>query len=95
MGIHSMIYGNWTFNYEELVRADNNPQRMSAVIDFLFSRPILTLRELETALDIPYMAAKRYVDKLVKAGVLKETTGNARNRVFMAYEVFQAMENTE
>ena len=81
--------------YEELVQADNNPQRMSAVIDFLFSRPILTLRQLETALDIPYMAAKRYVDKLVDAGVLKETTGYARNRVFMAQEVFQALENTE
>ena len=81
--------------YEELVQADNNPQRMSAVIDFLFSRPILTLRQLETALDIPYMAAKRYVDKLVEAGVLKETTGHARNRVFMAYEVFHALENTE
>ena len=81
--------------YEELVRADNNPQRMSAVIDFLFSRPILTLRQLESAQDIPYMAAKRYVDKLVAAGVLKETTGYARNRVFMAYEVFQALENTE
>jgi Fic family protein len=81
--------------YEELAQADNNPQRMSAVIDFLFSRPILTLRQLETALDIPYMAAKRYVDKLVAAGVLKETTGYARNRVFMAYEVFQALENTE
>lgn len=81
--------------YEELVQADNNPQRMSTVIDFLFSRPILTLRQLETALDIPYMAAKRYVDKLVAAGVLKETTGYARNRVFMAYEVFQALENSE
>lgn len=81
--------------YEELVQADNNPQRMSAVIDFLFSRPILTLRQLETALDIPYMAAKRYVDKLVEAGVLKETTGHARNRVFMAHEVFHALENTE
>lgn len=81
--------------YEELVQADNNPQRMSAVIDFLFSRPILTLRQLESALDIPYMAAKRYVDKLVAAGVLKETTGFARNRVFMAHEVFQALENNE
>lgn len=81
--------------YEELVQADNNPQRMSAVIDFLFSRPILTLRQLETALDIPYMAAKRYVDKLVEASVLKETTGHARNRVFMAHEVFHALENTE
>lgn len=81
--------------YEELVQADNNPQRMSAVIDFLFSRPILTLRQLESALDIPYMAAKRYVDKLVEAGVLKETTGFSRNRVFMAHEVFHALENNE
>jgi len=68
---------------------------MSAVIDFLFSRPILTLRQLETALDMPNMAAKRYVDKLVAAGILKETTGFARNRVFMAPEVFQALENAE
>lgn len=79
--------------YEELVRADNHPQRMSAVIDFLFSRPILILRQVESALDIPYMAAKRYVDKLVAAGILKETTGFSRNRVFMAHEVFQALEN--
>jgi len=81
--------------YEELVLADRNPQRMTAVIDFMFSRPILTLRQLESALDIPYMAAKRYIDKLVEADVLQETTGYARNRVFMAYEVFQALENSE
>ena len=81
--------------YEELVMADRNHQRMTAVIDFMFSRPILTLQQLETALDMPYMAAKRYVDKLVEAGVLKETTGYSRNRVFMAHEVFQALENPE
>lgn len=81
--------------YEELVQADRNPQRMTAVIDFMFSRPILTLRQLESALDMPYMAAKRYIDKLAEAGVLQETTGYARNRVFMAYEVFQALENPE
>ena len=81
--------------YEEFVRADRNPQRMTAVIDFMFSRPILTLRQLESALDIPYMAAKRYIDKLVEAGVLQETTGYARNRVFMAHEIFQALEKSE
>lgn len=80
--------------YESVVQADRNAQRMSAVIDFIFSRPILTLRQLETALDMPYMAAKRYVDKLVEAGVLSETTGYARNRVFMAHEVFQALEHS-
>jgi Fic family protein len=81
--------------YEELVLADRNPQRMTAVIDFMFSRLMLTLRQLKTALDIPYMAAKRYVDKLVEAGVLKETTGYTRNRVFLAHEVFRALENQE
>lgn len=81
--------------YEELVQADRNARRMTAVIDFIFSRPILTLRQLEIALVMPYVAAKRYVDKLVAAGILKETTGYARNRVFMAQEIFQALEKTE
>jgi len=81
--------------YEELVIADRNPQRMTAVIDFMFSRPILTLRQLEIGMEIPYMAAKRYIDKLMEAGVLKETTGFARNRIFMAHEIFQALENPE
>jgi len=81
--------------YETLVQADCNSARMTAVIDFIFSRPILTIRQLETGLDMPYMAAKRYIDKLVEAGVLQETTGYARNRVFLANEIFQALENPE
>lgn len=81
--------------YESLVQADRNPLRMTAVIDFIFSRPILTIRQLETALEIPYMAAKRYMDKLVEARVLQETTGYARNRIFLANEVFQALENPD
>ena len=81
--------------YEILVQADRNPARMTAVIDFIFSRPILTIRQLEAALDMPYMAAKRYMDKLVDAEILQETTGYARNRVFLANEIFQALENPE
>lgn len=77
--------------YDVTVRADRNPERMAAVVDYLFSRPILTIRQLETALDIPYMAAKRYVDKLVNANILREKTGYARNRVFLAGEIFQAL----
>ncbi len=81
--------------YESLVQADRNPLRMSAVIDFIFSRPILTIRQLGVSLEIPYMAAKRYMDKLVEARVLQETTGYARNRVFLAKEIFQALENPD
>lgn len=81
--------------YEALVQADRNSVRMAAVVDFVFSRPILTIKQLESGLDMPYMAAKRYVEKLVDAGVLQETTGYARNRVFQANEIFDALGNTE
>jgi len=81
--------------YETLVQADRNSARMAAVIDYIFSRPILSIKQLETALDMPYMAAKRYVEKLVDANVLQETTGFARNRVFQANEIFEALGNSE
>ena len=81
--------------YEALVQADRNSARMAAVIDFIFSRPILSIKQLETALDMPYMAAKRYIEKLVDANVLQETTGYARNRVFQANEIFEALGNSE
>ena len=81
--------------YEVLVQADRNSARMAAVIDFIFSRPILSIKQLETALDMPYMAAKRYIEKLVDANVLQETTGYTRNRVFQANEIFEALGNSE
>jgi Fic family protein len=81
--------------YEVFVHADRNPARMTAIIDFLFSRPILTVRQVETALGIPYVAAKRYIDKLESAGVLREVTGYARNRIFQADEVFRVLEDME
>ena len=81
--------------YEALVHTDHNPARMTAIIDFLFSRPILTVRQVEAALGIPYVAAKRYIDKLEAAGILREITGYARNRIFQADEVLKALDGTE
>lgn len=81
--------------YQERLETGRNAARMAAVIDFVFSRPILTMRQMEVALDMPYMAAKRYVERLVTAEVLRETTGYARNRIFLAHEVFRALERSE
>lgn len=82
-------------NYEVPVQTDRNSTRMAAVIDFIFSQPILSIKQLETALDMPYMAAKRYIEKFVDANVLQETTGYVRNRVFQANEIFEALGNSE
>ena len=65
------------------------------MIDFLFTRPILNVRQAQSALGIPYVAAKRYIDKLETVGVLREITGFARNRVFRADEIFNVLEGIE
>jgi len=58
-------------------------------------RPILSVRQLEEGLGINFMTAKRYIEKLVTAGILRETTGYARNRIFRANEILQAIEGVE
>ncbi len=45
-----------------------------------------------SALGIPFAAAQRYVEKLVRAGILREVTGYAKNRIFRADEVFKALD---
>ncbi len=81
--------------YDAIVQGDRNPKRMALVIDFLFARPILTNRQLATGLNMPFKSAGEYIEKLEQAGILKETTGYARNRIFRAQEIFQALENPD
>jgi hypothetical protein len=68
---------------------------MAAVIDFLFARPILNNRQLASGLSIPFKTAGQYIEKLVQAGILRETTGYARNRIFRADEISRTVEGTE
>ncbi len=78
--------------YEDLVRSDRNRRRMAEVVDFLFTRPILTARQMADGLNMPFKTAAQYIGKLVEAGILRETTGYARNRVYQADRILRAME---
>jgi Fic family protein len=78
--------------YQAVVEADRNPERMSAMIDFLFSRPILSVRQAADGLGIPFKTARDYLAKLEQAGVLREITGYARNRIFQADEILKAIQ---
>lgn len=80
---------------QTIVTTDRNPERMSAVIDFLFTRPILTIRQAEAGLGFPYKTIADYFEKLVRAGTLRELTGNARNRIFQADEIFRAVQGLD
>ena len=81
--------------YEPMVKSGRNSERMGAVLDFLFTRPILSTKQLAGSLDMPFKTARQYIEKLVKAGILREVTGNARNQIYRADEVFGALENLQ
>jgi Fic family protein len=78
--------------YQAIALEERNSRRMEQVLDFLFTRPVLTIRQLESELGTTYTGAKRYMEKLVEVGILKEVTGYARNRIFRADEIYKALE---
>ncbi|MBY8823253.1 Fic family protein [Sphingomonas colocasiae] len=56
-------------------------------LDVLPQYPVITAKRLAGQLEVSAPAALNAIDHLVDAGILKERTGYARNRVFVASEV--------
>lgn len=81
--------------YQPIVEQDRNSSRMAAVIDYLFSRPVLSVRQAADGLGIPFKTAQAYLMKLVQAGLLREVTGYARNRIFQADEILRAVQGND
>jgi Fic family protein len=80
--------------YHERLRDERTAERLMQAIDVLFARPILSIRQLEAAMKIPYRSAQRYVEKLEQLGILREVTGRARNRLYQADQVLSALEGS-
>ena len=78
--------------YAEQLQIERAAERLMETLDLLFERPIVTVRQVEAALGVPYRSAARYVEKFVQLGILREITGQARNRIFQADEILSAIE---
>jgi Fic family protein len=78
--------------YQERLSTERTAARLLQTLDVLFERPILNIRQLEAALGVPYRTAQRYVERLEEIGILKEVTGQARNRIYRADEIIRALE---
>lgn len=81
--------------YQPLVEAEKNSERMAAVVDFLFGRPIFNAKQLADGLNMPFKTSRQYIEKLVQAGILREITGYARNQIYRADEVFNALDKIQ
>ena len=57
--------------------------------------PVLSVRQASDGLGIPFRTAQAYLSKFVQAGVLREITGYARNRIFQADEILRAVQDND
>lgn len=60
------------------------------LLEYLFERPLITIRTASSHLDCTWVTASRIVEGLVELGVLRETTGGQRNRRYR-YEPYLAL----
>lgn len=74
-------------SFQERIRVGRRHERMHQVLDLLFQRPILNVRQVQAALGIPYMTAERCIERLVEVGILREITGKSRNRIYRADDI--------
>lgn len=73
-------------------RYQNEPNSVSQLSMEVFTKPYLTVNEAEDLLEMSYRTANVAVRRLEDDGVLQEVTGQSRNRVFRAKEVFDIIQ---
>jgi Fic family protein len=84
--------GQLRIGYQERLRTLRAANRLLQTLDVLFERPIVNIRQVETALKIPYRTAQRYVERLEEIGILHEVSGRDRNRLYRADEILKVLE---
>lgn len=80
--------------YRQQLEAERTSARLMQAVGVLFERPILSIRQLEAAMSVPYRTAQRYIEKLEGLGFVREMTGRARNRLYRADEILTILENS-
>lgn len=62
------------------------------LVDELFVRQAITPTRAADVLGVTYLAAQRSIEKLVAAGILREITGQRRNRLYLADGIIKAVQ---
>lgn len=57
------------------------------LVDRLFAEPSVTLQQVAEVLQTSKPSAQKLIDRFMGAGILRETTGQQRNRVYLAQEI--------
>jgi Fic family protein len=76
---------------DHLGRAAGNGHR---VLEHLYRKPVVSVNEVRELIGTTYPAANQLVDRMAQLGILREITGQSRNRQFQ-YAPYISLFNTE
>jgi Fic family protein len=79
--------------YQAQIQSRRAPARLLKVVELFFAQPLLTTRQVETELGIPFTGAQRLIDQLIQFGMLREITGGRRNRIYRADQILAILES--
>jgi hypothetical protein len=69
-------------------------QLWKKAIDFLIGQPVVSVSQLQEGIQLNnFVTAQRYIDRLVDLDILHQHGNQARNRLFVADEILQAIES--
>ena len=77
--------------YRAVATGRRVPKSVNRLLDHLFTKPIVSISELSKAWKIPFPTIQRGVDYLIEKGIFREITGQRRNRLFVAHEIFNTI----
>ena len=81
--------------YVHRVQTARSSALLVRLIESLFDQPATTIRGAAKLLDVTARSAQMHIDRLVEAGILKEITGQKRNRIYLAQEVLRVVDEPE
>jgi len=79
--------------YAQLSREKKLPPTAGQLIELIFMRPLLSAKAVAEFLKISFPGAQKALNTLEDAGILTETTGRKRNKVYAAKEVLAILED--
>jgi len=78
--------------YRNQLQVRKTSARSLSVLDLVFERAVVSIPQVANALELDYLTAQRHVQQLVEASLLREASGNKRNRIYVAHELLRAID---
>lgn len=80
--------------YRQQFQSARSSSLLLRLVDELIANPVLTVGRAAALLNITPRAARMNVEKLVKAGIIREISGKQRYQLFIAPEIIRVLESS-